>query len=299
MISGRRSRRERGGVEYRSLGATGFRVSVLGLGCNRLGSALTGRARSEMVRLLEEAVDAGVTFYDTADVYADGESERLLGEVLGARPVVIATKVGSVSRVPSRVRSWAQPLTVPIWRRALWLREFARWALGRQDLAPASVRLAVDGSRRRLRRERLDIVHLHNPPPDVTRLDDVLETLERMKAEGAIACYGVSFGTWPGTPPRPPDPRLPVVQVPVGAGRGAGGSAVRWAASGGAGVIGNQPFANGHLFRSDGRDAARRATRARGALVEAVREPGLSVVIAGTTSREHLRDNVAAVDAAR
>src|SRR4051812_33239541 len=83
-------------MQYRVLGSTGLSVSVIGLGCNHLGSYWRGRTRSDMVRLLEHALSLGVTFFDTADIYMQGESEELLGSVFAARrhDIVIATKIG-------------------------------------------------------------------------------------------------------------------------------------------------------------------------------------------------------------
>lgn len=72
-------------MQYRALGSTGLSVSVIGLGCSHLGSHWRGRTRSDMARLLEHALSRGITFFDTADVYMEGESEELLGGVLAAR----------------------------------------------------------------------------------------------------------------------------------------------------------------------------------------------------------------------
>src|ERR1700759_5065903 len=78
-------------MEFRSLGRSGLKVSAVGLGCNNFGVVLDEAATQ---RLVDKAIDCGVTLFDTADVYGAGQSETLLGKVLGARRpnAVIATK---------------------------------------------------------------------------------------------------------------------------------------------------------------------------------------------------------------
>ena len=292
-------------MKYRVLGSTDLRVSVLGLGCNRLGGVRPGQTRADMVRLLEDAVEAGVTFFDTADVYMGGESERLLGDVLGRgrREVVIATKVGSGRWLPrdlmARVQSWCRTVSRhPRWSRCISkLRDFVpadqRWS-------PRYLRSAVDASRRRLRTDSLDVLQLHSPPTTVMQQEDVLALLERLRAEGTIRFYGASFGHWLGglVPERT---GLSTLQFPISVVEEAAlRVALDGAAARGVGVIGNQPFKKGALFVKDPSD--RRSSRFDGArsLAQAVLRAsiqlGPSTVLVGTTSAAHLRENVAAVD---
>ena len=292
-------------MEYRLLGSTDLRVSVLGLGCNRLGGVRAGQTRTDLVRLLEGAVDAGVTFFDTADIYMEGESERLLGEVLGRRrrEVVIATKVGSWRWLPrdlaARLRSW--PRTVR--RRPRWL----RCASGLRNLvmagsrwSPRYLRRAVDESRRRLRMDSLDVLQLHSPPTTVMQQQDILTLLERLRAEGAIRFYGASFGRWPGGS-MPERAGLSTLQVPVSiVEERAIRAALDAAAARGLGVIGNQPFKKGALLAADppgrgGSPLDGRRSLAQ-AMLRASIQLGPSTVLVGTTSLAHLRENIAAVD---
>ena len=292
-------------MEYRVLGSTDLRVSVLGLGCNRLGGARPGQTRADMVRLVEDAVDAGVTFFDTADVYMGGESERLLGDVLGRRrrDVVIATKVGSGRWLPrglmARVQSWYRMVS----RRP---RSF-RCASKLRDLVPADrrwsppyLRSAVDASRRRLRTDSLDVLQLHSPPTTVMQQEDVLALLERLRAEGSIRFYGASFGRWRGGI-MPERAGLSTLQFPINiVEERAIRVALDGAAARGVGVIGNQPFKKGALFVMD--RPARSPSRFDGsrslpqAVLRASIQLGPSSVLVGTTSAAHLRENVAAVD---
>src|SRR5690625_7469601 len=80
-------------MTYRQLGASGLTVSTVGLGCNALGATVADR---DVPGLVNAALEAGITFFDTADTYSRGRSEQLLGRALGAHrdDVVIATKFG-------------------------------------------------------------------------------------------------------------------------------------------------------------------------------------------------------------
>ena len=89
-------------MRYRRLASVG-EVSVLGLGCARLGSVMANRTRRESLSLIAAAVNAGITLFDTADIYAQGESERLLGEALKSTDACIVTKAGQMFPFAERV----------------------------------------------------------------------------------------------------------------------------------------------------------------------------------------------------
>lgn len=160
-------------METRSLGRSGLSASVVGLGCNNLGRPGTRTETLDgTVDLIRAALDAGVDFFDTADIYGSvyGLSEGLLGlalERLGAPSTVVATK-------------WGHP-SIP---------NPALDALGPKG-SRAYIRAAAAGSRQRLKVERIDLFQQHKPDPTV----DIAETigaLEELVAEGTIAAYGHS-----------------------------------------------------------------------------------------------------------
>ena len=286
-------------MEYRALGSTGLRVSVLGLGCNRLGWPEHGRTRADMTRLLEHAADAGVTFFDTADVYVAGESERLLGEVFGRgrRDVVIATKVGSTVPLRAGLLARAIPVLRAVSQHGLWqppstLHPLQAWS-GR-NFSPAYLRRAVERSLGRLRRDALDLLQLHSPPLTVMQRDDVFETLDRMKREGAVRWYGVAFGTAPDPASLPAHAGVSTLQIPVAA-DGATHDLLAWARTRALGVIGNQPLRN--VLGAGGR--APTPALARAALRALAQRPDVAVVLTGTTSLAHLRENLAALEGSR
>ena len=157
-------------MEERILGRTERPVSVVGLGTWQLGADWGEVDERDATAVLDGAVEAGVTFFDTADVYGDGRSERLIGSYLGEHPdadldVVVATKMGRrLDQVPENYV----------------LDNFRGW---------------VDRSRRNLEVDRLDLVQLHCPPTAVYSSDEVYDALDTLVEEGAIAAYGVSVET--------------------------------------------------------------------------------------------------------
>jgi aryl-alcohol dehydrogenase-like predicted oxidoreductase len=151
-------------MQYRDLGATGLRVSEIGLGCGPLGHD----PEADYAPLLERALELGVNFFDTADFYAQSRSEEWLGKVLSSRrdQVVLATKFGTVRKESGE--------------------------LGK-DWSVANMRRALEGSLRRLRTDYIDLYQLHSPPPSVLDSDDLLAALQELKEAGKIRFYGISL----------------------------------------------------------------------------------------------------------
>ncbi|PFG31753.1 aldo/keto reductase [Paramicrobacterium agarici] len=152
-------------MEQRILGRTGRSVSAVGLGTWQLGGDWGDVSEDDALAVLDASVEAGVTFFDTADVYGDGRSESIIGRFRAARPDVpltIATKMGRrVDQIPENYV----------------LENFRAW---------------TDRSRRNLGMETLDLVQLHCPPTAVFHSDEVFDALDTLVDDGAIASYGVS-----------------------------------------------------------------------------------------------------------
>jgi aryl-alcohol dehydrogenase-like predicted oxidoreductase len=152
-------------MQYRSLGRTGWKVSEVSFGAWAIGGAW-GRPDDETsMAALHAALDRGINFFDTADVYGDGRSERLLARLRRERrePFRVATKAGR--RLDPHVAA----------------------GYTYENLAAF-----VDRSRRNLETETLDLVQLHCPPTDVYYQPAVFEALERLREEHRLAWYGVS-----------------------------------------------------------------------------------------------------------
>ena len=154
-------------MESRQLGRTGRQVSVIGLGCWQLGADWGDVGEDDALAVLHAALDAGVTFLDTADVYGDGRSETLVGRVVRERGdagrVTVATKMGR--RADPHVPE------------AFTLEAFRGW---------------LDRSRRNLGVDTIDLVQLHCPPTPVYSDDRVFDALDSLVDDQVIASYGVS-----------------------------------------------------------------------------------------------------------
>jgi len=146
-------------MESSRLGRSELEVSRVGLGCNNFGRRID---REGTRRVVEAALDAGITFFDTAESYGDGDSERFLGAALGERraDVVVATKFG--------------------------------WAPG--DLpggAPERVRRAIEGSLERLGTDVVDLLYYHRPD-GVTPLTETLGAMQELVEAGKVRALGLS-----------------------------------------------------------------------------------------------------------
>jgi aryl-alcohol dehydrogenase-like predicted oxidoreductase len=157
-----RSRPLSGAMRYRQVGRSGLTVSVLGLGTRIFGRECDqGQARA----VVDAALDLGITFFDTAHSYAEGESERYLGEALKGKRgrAVISTKFGSLR-------------------------------LRRPDVAAGSrrhIREAVEDGLRRLQTDHIDLYQIHHPDP-LTPIEETLSALEELVREGKVRYFGSS-----------------------------------------------------------------------------------------------------------
>jgi aryl-alcohol dehydrogenase-like predicted oxidoreductase len=209
-------------MESRVLGRTGREVSVVGLGCWQLGADWGHVDEADALAVLHAAVDEGVTFLDTADVYGDGRSESLIGRFLTERTDVeltVATKMGR--RADPHVPA------------AFTLEAFRGW---------------VDRSRRNLGVDTLDLVQLHCPPTPVLSDDRVYDALDTLVDEGRIAAYGVSVETVQEALTAIARPGVATVQIIVNIFRRKPLEQVLPAAAeAGVGVIARVPLASGLL----------------------------------------------------
>jgi aryl-alcohol dehydrogenase-like predicted oxidoreductase len=187
-------------MKYRGFGATDLTVSEIGFGCARLGGVFQTVTTAEMLRALGDALEQGITFFDTADMYTQGESERLLGQAIRGRrsQVVIASKAGYC--LPGRRKFVAQikPLVRPIIQRLGVTR--ARLPAGvsgalSQDFSASHILSAVDGSLKRLGTDYLDLYQMHSPPREVLESGEFLAPLEQLQRDGKIRYFGVSCET--------------------------------------------------------------------------------------------------------
>jgi aryl-alcohol dehydrogenase-like predicted oxidoreductase len=152
-------------MQYRQLGRTGYKVSTISFGAWAIGGTWGPVEDSESLAALHRAVDLGVNFFDTADVYGDGRSEQLLAKLKRQRqePVIIATKAGR--RLDPHIAS----------------------GYNRENLIAF-----VERSLKNLEMEALDLVQLHCPPTEVYYNPEVFGVLDDLVQAGKIRFYGVS-----------------------------------------------------------------------------------------------------------
>jgi aryl-alcohol dehydrogenase-like predicted oxidoreductase len=186
-------------VRQSAFGTTGLSVSVVGIGCSRLGGVFSkDTTRQDEITMVRRAIDAGITLFDTSDMYSQGQSEVVVGKgVKGRRAdVVIATKGGYVWSADSRLLARAKPVLRPVVRRLGVRRPGGRPAgpppVVPQDFSPAHLAGAVEASLRRLGTDYIDIYQLHSPPPSVVAEGEFVEVFDRLQAQGKIRHYGVA-----------------------------------------------------------------------------------------------------------
>jgi len=152
-------------MNYRLLGKTGMKVSEVSFGAWAIGSAWGLVDDRESLAALHKAVDLGVNFIDTADVYGNGRSERLIGKLLRERSetIYVATKAG-------------RKLTPHV----------------AEKYTGAAIRKFVEGSLKNLRVEALDLLQLHCPPPQIYYTPEMFKELDDMVKAGKLKNYGVS-----------------------------------------------------------------------------------------------------------
>jgi aryl-alcohol dehydrogenase-like predicted oxidoreductase len=299
-------------MDQRVLGRTGRQVGVVGFGAWQIGGDWGEIDEDAALEALTAAVDAGVSFVDTADVYGDGRSERLVDRLLRERSgadLMVATKMGR------RVEQRPEHYTV------------------------ANFRAWTDRSRANLGVETLDLVQLHCPPTQVYSSDEVFDALDTMVQEGRTRAYGVSVETCAEALAAIARPNLATVQIILNCFRQKPlDEVLPAAAEAGVGIIARVPLASGLLsgrydetttFAPDdhrtfnrtgeafdvgetfagvpfevGVAAARElaplvpagATMAQFALRWILDQPGVSVVIPGARAAAQARANAAAAD---
>ncbi|MCY4724667.1 aldo/keto reductase [Nocardioides sp. STR2] len=300
-------------MEHRTLGRTGREVSVVGLGTWQLGADWGDVSEADAMAVLEASAEAGVTFYDTADVYGDGRSEQLVGRFVAAHPdagFTVATKMGRrMDQVPENYVE----------------QNFRQW---------------LDRSRRNLGVDTIDLVQLHCPPSEVIDDGATYDVLDRLVDEGVVAAYGVSVETAAQALSAIARPNVASVQIILNAFRMKPlDEVLPAAADAGVGIIARVPLASGLLsgkydldttfadddhrtYNRDGSafdvgetfsgvdyetgvsaaqefsslvsDSGLDVTPAQAAIAWIVQQPGVSTVIPGARNVDQARSNAAA-----
>src|SRR3954465_4087028 len=157
-------------MEYRTLGKTGLKTSVIGLGTMVHAGHFGPMKDEESLGAIEAALELGINFIDTSDAYGAGYSETMLGKALKGKrdKVILATKGGNVMVGPDK---------------------------GKRNFAPDYIDGVLHASLLRLQTDAIDLYQLHNPTVDVMRSGEIWELLDKRKKEGKIRHYGVSINS--------------------------------------------------------------------------------------------------------
>jgi aryl-alcohol dehydrogenase-like predicted oxidoreductase len=160
-------------MHTRELGKTGLTVSEIGFGAWGIGGGWGATVEDESVAALQRAIDLGVTFIDTAYMYGDGRSERLVGEVVRGRSeqIVVATKA------PPANRQWPAGHDTPV----------------SEGMPPGHLRACTEESLRRLGTDHVDVQQIHVWSPRWLHEGDWLDEVATMKRDGLITAFGISI----------------------------------------------------------------------------------------------------------
>jgi aryl-alcohol dehydrogenase-like predicted oxidoreductase len=155
-------------MKYRKFSDLGWRVSEIGLGCWGIGGSWIDVSENEAKEVLKKAIDKGVNFFDTADVYGDGRSEKFLGELIKStsEKIFVTTKAGVRIRPPTP--------------EGYNLKNFEKF------INRSLINLGIDC---------IDLLQLHCPPSEICSKKEIYEMMDQIVKKGKIAHYGVSVWT--------------------------------------------------------------------------------------------------------
>jgi aryl-alcohol dehydrogenase-like predicted oxidoreductase len=293
-------------MKYKTLGKTGLRVSIVGLGTMVHAGHFGPMKDSESLEAIETALELGVNFIDTSDAYGAGYGETLLGNAFKGKrdKIVIATKGGNVMVGPNR---------------------------GKRIFEPDYISRVMDESLRRLQTDYIDLYQLHNPTVEVIERGAVWEVLERAKKAGKIRHYGVSINSMEEGIAAVKDGRTETIQVEYNLLAQEPAQAFFPAAQeANIGVIARVPLKRGILTgkleqsdeqRFEGEDVRARSFKGeafaqelakaeqlkflahgavqslgQAAIAFCIAHPAVSVVIPGARNAEQMRENASAAD---
>ncbi len=293
-------------MKYRTLGKTGLRVSIVGLGTMVHAGHFGPMKDSESLEAIETALELGVNFIDSSDAYGAGYGETLLGNAFKGKrdKIVIATKGGNVMVGPNR---------------------------GKRIFEPDYISRVMDESLRRLQTDYIDLYQLHNPTVEVIERGAVWEVLERAKKAGKIRHYGVSINSMEEGTAAVKDGRAETIQVEYNLlAQEPAETFFPAAQQANIGVIARVPLKRGILTgklkqsdeqRFQGEDVRARSFKGeafaqelakaeqlkflahgpvqslgQAAIAFCIAHPAVSVVIPGARNAEQMRENAAAAD---
>jgi len=310
-------------MNYKYFGNTDLEVSEMGFGCSRLGGTLTHMNDKEVTGLLLKAFDNGINFYDTADSYGQGNSEKIIGKVFKDKrnSIIIATKAGyclsSIVDFATQIKPLLRGLVrlSPSVKRSIQRTPFTQ---ARQNFSPVYLTKSIERSLKRLQTYYIDLFQLHSPPTHILETGEIFETLEILKSQGKIRYYGVSCRTVEDALLCLRYPGISSIQVGINLlEQGAITKLLPFTKKTNIAIIARQPFASGFLAKNlrevnnelypqeEFEDKIKKVERfqflakegvctmAQAALRFVLQLDGVSVVIPGMSNQKHLEENLA------
>jgi len=299
-----------------------MRVSEIGFGGSRIGGVFAGRQGArEALSVLGMALDAGINFFDTADMYSQGESETLMGTAFRGRrdQVILATKGGFClpgrRNLIRRIKPLVRPLVQALGLKRARLPAGISGALS-QNFSPQYLASALEASLKRLRMDHIDLYQLHSPSAEFMQtpaFGEALEALAKLKSQGKLRFYGVATEIPEDAPFCLPAPGISSLQLGFGLLdlQALDQGTLQAAQARGLAVIARGCFGGGLLKDSLQGEQLQTATP-KWQRVEALRalcksmgrpaldvafqfcraSPGVSVTILGMRTEAHLRENL-------
>ena len=315
-------------MKYRPFKGSNFHTSIMGLGGASLGGDLFHVDVEDALRTLAMAAEYGINFFDTSDIYQMGVSERLIGRAFKCQrqKLFIATKGGArftpLGAAALHLRPWLRPaasLLAPFKTKLLRAKNAQR----QTDFSDRHLTQALHASLRRLGTDYVDLYQLHHPDTETLRRHEYQQTLGRFKREGKIRFIGASCDSVEDALVALSNPELDALQVKISMLDQQAVSVLLPEAGGrGVAVIARQPLGRGVLTDARtgtkaerlARDTAEhgrrllhasalrflvndKRTMAQSAIRYLLQLPGISVVLTGMSSPDHLRENLGALDA--
>lgn len=266
----------------------------LGLGCARLGSVL-GADSTEAVHLIRAAFERGICFFDTANIYGQGESERILASALQKRRtcVTIVTKAGQYFPAWTRLAKPLKRVLAPWLRRSDHGRRLvskARETTLPRDYSYPTLCSSTEASLRRLNTDYVDILLLHSPPSHVIADGEALRALDKIRASGKAVKIGISCEDVESGLLALEDKRVEVIELPLWPATDATDRFLERAGRQEIFVIGRGLLSA--TLQSSGKD---RLEITRAALTSSLERREISRVLIGTTRIAHLTELMEAI----
>jgi len=288
------------------MGNTDLKPSVLGFGCSKIASLTTRYTTKEVSSTLEQALDNGITFYDTADIYGQGDSERLLGKVFNKQrgKVIFCSKAGLTLSAPQRLIRYIKPFLrsgithlQSTSKKTTEIRE----KIEQQCFEPSYIRNQIESSLRRLKTDYLDLFLLHNPPENIISSDEIFDVLDTIKSQGHIRYYGVSCRTHEDAQLCLQRPSISCLQLNLNPGNiESAQELLTTLNNSGYGIIARECLANKqallHQLEANATDLSKsNLSPACQAINAVLQHDEIDVALAGMACRKHLSDNLKAI----